>query len=78
MYKYALLVLKNELERLKKEQQACVDWCSDGSNDLDDLGTKLFSINTYQPFIFDLEDAIGILEDIAKDVEKDVEKEKRE
>jgi K+-sensing histidine kinase KdpD len=78
MYKYALLVLKNELERLKKEQQECVDRCSGGSNNLDDLGTKLFSINTYQSSIFDLEDAIGILEDIAKDVEKDIEKEKRE
>jgi hypothetical protein len=75
MYKYALLVLKNELERLKKEQKKCVDRCPDDSNN---LGTKLFSINTYQPFIFDLEDAIGILEDIAKDVEKDIEKEKRE
>ena len=68
MYKYALLVLKNELERLKKEQQECADRCSGGQND---LGTKLFSINTYQSSIFDLEDAIGILEDIAKDIEKD-------
>lgn len=68
MYKYALLVLKNELERLKKEQQECVDRCSGGQND---LRTKLFSINTYQSSIFDLEDAIGILEDIAKDIEKE-------
>jgi hypothetical protein len=68
MYKYALLVLKNELERLKKEQQACVDRCSGCSNNLE---TKLFSINTYQSSIFDLEDAINILEDISKDIEKE-------
>ena len=68
MYDYARLVLKNEIERLKHEQSQCANRCSDSKTGLEG---KLLSINTYQNSIFDLEDAIGILEDIAKDIEND-------
>lgn len=68
MYDYAMMVLRREAEKLQKEQQDMSDKIR-----CKIVGSEhgLLNINTMQSWIFDIEDAIGILEDISKDVEKE-------
>lgn len=68
MYKYAIRTLNKRLFELKNEQKELSDKIC---YKILTPEQGLFASSEVQSRIFDLEDAIGILEDIAKDIEKD-------